>query len=124
MRSLENFSLEEITRETEDVKVEKEAELLQKQGLIRKEKIKEENIKKEDHNEEAFREEYIREDDISAEDIREDHQRKSRRRRAEARNKDNCEFSMESPGMIFMYGATLVLVVLAIFGVYIAKRKT
>ena len=35
-----------------------------------------------------------------------------------------CEFSMESPGMIFMYGATLVLVVLAIIGIYIAKRKT
>ena len=37
---------------------------------------------------------------------------------------DDCEFSMESPGMILMYGATLVLVVVAIFGIYIAKRKT
>ena len=37
---------------------------------------------------------------------------------------EDCEFSMESPGMILMYGATLVLVVVAIFGIYIAKRKT
>ena len=44
--------------------------------------------------------------------------------KAEARFYQDCEFSMESPGMIFMYGATLVLVVLAIIGVYIAKRKT
>ena len=44
--------------------------------------------------------------------------------KAEARFYQDCEFSMESPGMIFMYGATLVLVVLAIIGIYIAKRKT
>ena len=37
---------------------------------------------------------------------------------------NDCEFSMESPGMILMYGATMVLVVVAIFGIYIAKRKT
>ena len=44
--------------------------------------------------------------------------------KAEARFYQDCEFSMESPGMIFMYGATLVLVVLAIIAIYVAKRKT
>ena len=44
--------------------------------------------------------------------------------KAEARFYKDCEFSMESPGMIFMYGATLVLVGLAIIGIYVAKRKT
>ena len=44
--------------------------------------------------------------------------------KAEARIYQDCEFSMESPGMIFMYGATLVLVVLAIIAIYVAKRKT
>ena len=44
--------------------------------------------------------------------------------KAEVPSYQECEFSMGSPGMIFMYGATLVLVVLAIIGIYIAKRKT
>ena len=44
--------------------------------------------------------------------------------KAQARFYKDCEFSMESPGMIFMYGATLVLVGLAIIGIYVAKRKT
>ena len=65
---------------------------------------------------------YDQEIDCKTEEI--DIEPKEELGKAEARFYQDCEFSMESPGMIFMYGATLVLVVLAIIGIYIAKRKT